>query len=75
MQAGRTEQAVEIEVHPGNDEVDRDQEAEPDPLQPHPHGLPFRGVEGQPDEQACGERAEHEVEADFLGEQHERREQ
>ena len=71
-EAGRREQAVEVEVHAGHDEVDRDQEAEADPLEPHPHDLALGPVEHEPDDQAGGERAEHEVEADVVREPDER---
>ncbi len=71
---GRRQEAVEVEVHPGDDEVDRDQEPEPDSLEPHSHGGGFRGVEGEPHDQPAGERAEHEVEAHLDREEDERRE-
>ena len=66
------EQAVEVEVHPRRDEVDRDQEAEPDALEPHPDGLAVGGVEREPHDEPGGERAEDEVEADVVREQHQR---
>ena len=71
-EAGRREEAVEVEVHPRDDEVDRDQEAEADPLEPHLHDLALGAVEHEPHDQAGGERAEHEVEADVVREPDER---
>jgi hypothetical protein len=50
------------------DEVDRDREAEADPLEPRLHGLSLRPVEHEADDQAGGEGAEHEVEADVVRE-------
>ena len=78
-EAGRREQAVEIEGHPGDDEVDRDQEPEADPLEPHAHRGTLRSAQGQADDEAAGEGAEDEVEADLdreedEGSEHEHRE-
>ena len=70
-EAGGCQQAVEVEVHPGDHEVDRDQEAEADALQPHSHRCGFRRAQGQPHDEAAGERAEDEVEADLDGEKDE----
>ena len=72
QQAVAREEAVEVEVHPGHDEVDRDQEAEADPLEPHADDLAVRRVEHEADDQPGGERAEHEVEADVVREPDER---
>ena len=72
-EAPGAQQAVEVEVHPGGDEVDRDQETEADALEPHPDGLGVGRVERQPDDQPCGEGAQDEVEADVVREQRQRR--
>ena len=49
-QAVGGEQAVDVEGHPGHDEVDGHEEPEADPLEPDAHDSPLGRVEHEPDE-------------------------
>ena len=61
------EQRAGMELHAAHHEEDRDQEAEPDRLEAGLHGLGLVPVEGDADDEAGGERAEQDLEAQRRG--------